>query len=59
MKVVVIDRKTNEVKAFFTGIKNINENGCGFFILDTEEDTQVKNCYNFDFYKFEAFGEDK
>lgn len=59
MQVVVIDRKTNEVKGFFGGIKKITEDECGFFILDTEEDTQVKACYNFEFYKFEAFGEDK
>ena len=58
MKVVVIDRKTNEVKGFFEGITKIIQDD-GFFILDTEEDSQVKACYNFDFYKFEAFGEDK
>lgn len=58
MQVVVIDRKTNEVKGFFGGITKITEDD-GFFILDTEEESQLKPCYSFEFYKFEAFGEDK
>jgi hypothetical protein len=58
MKVVVIDRKTNEVKGFFGGITKITQDD-GFFLLDTEEDSQLKACYSFDLYKFEAFGEDE